>query len=246
MSERFFVSESITGDRTTLGGPEAHHLLNVMRAAVGTPVTLFDNSGAEFNAVVETIRRSEATLRIAERREISRELPFTLTVGVALPKGDRQKWLVEKLTELGVTTLVPLVIERSVAQPTPAAIERLTRSVIEAAKQCGRNRLMELAAPQPLTSFLESPAAGDLRSPVTRRLVAHPNAPTLSAFDLKTPLPAAIAIGPEGGFTDVEVAAALAAGWQQVSLGQSILRIETAAIALTATLAMCGQSSAKP
>jgi 16S rRNA (uracil1498-N3)-methyltransferase len=246
MSERFFVSEFITGDRATLDGPEAHHLLNVMRAAVGTAVTLFDNSGDEFSAVVEATRRSEATLRITERRKISRELSFSLTVGVALPKGDRQKWLVEKLTELGVTTLVPLITERGVAQSTASAVERLTRFVIEAAKQCGRNRLMHIADPQPFASFLKSPTAGDLRSPVTRRLIAHPRARTLSAFDPQTPLPTAIAIGPEGGFTVTELTAALAAGWQQVSLGPSILRVETAAIAIAAALTMCGQSSDKP
>jgi 16S rRNA (uracil1498-N3)-methyltransferase len=246
MSERFFVSEPITGDRATLDGPEAHHLLHVMRAAIGTTVTLFDNSGAEFTAVVETTRRSEATLRITERQEIDRELPFSLTVGVALPKGDRQKWLVEKLTELGVTTLVPLITERGVAQPTASAAERLARSAIEAAKQCGRNRLIQIAQPQPLAEFLATPIAGDLRSPDTRRLMAHPHAPPLSMLDHKTPLPTTIAIGPEGGFTDAEVATALAAGWQQVSLGQTILRVETAAIALAATLAMCGQPSDKP
>lgn len=238
MSERFFVSVLISSDRATLDGPEAHHLLNVMRAGVGAQVTLFDSSGAEFAAVVESTRRSEATLRITERREISRELPFPLTVGVALPKGDRQKWLVEKLTELGVTTLVPLITERGVAQPTASAIERLTRSVIEAAKQCGRNRLMQIADPQSLSTFLTNPIAGDSQSPGARRLIAHPHAPLLSTLEVNTPLPTAFAIGPEGGFTDAEVQSATDAAWQAVSLGRCILRIETAALALAAAIAM--------
>ncbi|HEX4414670.1 MAG TPA: RsmE family RNA methyltransferase [Lacipirellulaceae bacterium] len=237
MSERFFSTQPISGTQATLDGPEAHHLLNVMRAGVGTTVTLFDNSGAEFTAVVESIRRSEATLHITERRETSRELSFSLTVGVALPKGDRQKWLVEKLTELGVTTLVPLITERGIAQPTASAIERLSRSVIEAAKQCGRNRLMQIANPQPFSTFVANPTAGDPRSPVTRRLIAHPHAPLLSTLEIRTPLPTAIAIGPEGGFADVEVHSAAEAGWERVSLGGSILRIETAAIALAAAIA---------
>ena len=79
--------------------------------------TLFDGSGAEFDAEVIASKRSEVELQVLERREVDRELPFRLEVGVALPKGDRQKWLVEKLTELGVTTLVPLVTERGVARP---------------------------------------------------------------------------------------------------------------------------------
>ena len=120
MSDRFFSSQPITTERVTLDGPEAHHLLHVMRAVAGVPLTLFDDSGAEFAAIVETVRRSEVIVRIVERRDVNRELPFDLTVGVALPKGDRQKWLVEKLTELGVTTLVPLITERCVAQPAAA------------------------------------------------------------------------------------------------------------------------------
>src|SRR6476619_4914155 len=148
MSERFYSPHPITAGCMMLDGPEAHHLLHVMRAAVGDEVTLFDGTGAEFKATVEPLRRTDAELRIVERNEIDRELPFALVVGVALPKGDRQKWLVEKLTELGVTTLVPLVAERSVAQPAGSVLDRLRRSVIEAAKQCGRNRLMRIAEPK--------------------------------------------------------------------------------------------------
>src|SRR4051794_31403592 len=155
MSERFFSSNPITAERITLDGPEAHHLLHVMRATPGERVILFDGTGAEFIAIVEQLRRSEVELRIAERCTVDRELPFPLTVGVALPKGDRQKWLVEKLTELGVTTLVPLITERSVAQPSSGALDRLRRAVIEAAKQCGRNRLMALSTPQRWTQWLD-------------------------------------------------------------------------------------------
>ncbi len=210
-----------------LDGSEAHHLLHVMRASVGDEVTLFDGSGVEFRATVETLRRADAELRVIERCEVDRELPFTLEVGVALPKGDRQKWLVEKLTELGVTTLVPLITERSVALPNDNALERLQRAVIEAAKQCGRNRLMNIAKPQAWAEWISQPA-------IDRRLVAHPSGLPLSDIDLRDTLPTRIAIGPEGGLGDAEVAAATSAGWQCVSLGQRILRVETAAIALTA------------
>src|SRR5256885_5436470 len=144
MSERFFSPRPITAGGMMLDGPEAHHLLHVMRASVGDEVTLFDDSGAEFKATVETLRRTDAELRIIERREIDRELPFELIVGVALPKGDRQKWLVEKLTELGVTTLVPLTTERSIAVPSDSAGDRLRRTVIEAAKQYRRNPLLHI------------------------------------------------------------------------------------------------------
>src|SRR4249920_1009156 len=100
MSDRFFSTRPITGSSALLDSPEAHHLLHVMRASVDDTVTLFDGSGAEFEAVVDKLLRTEVDLRIVARHDIDRELPFELIVGVALPKGDRQKWIVEKLTEL--------------------------------------------------------------------------------------------------------------------------------------------------
>src|SRR5688572_15989043 len=100
MSDRFYSPQLIAGERVMLDGPEAHHLLHVMRATVGMSVTLFDGNGAEFETKIEAVRRADVSLRIVERREIDRELPAPLVVGVSLPKGDRQKWLVEKLTEL--------------------------------------------------------------------------------------------------------------------------------------------------
>ena len=156
------------------------------------------------------------------------------TAGIALPKGDRQKWLVEKLTELGVTELVPLVTERSVAQPTDKAAERLDRAVVEAAKQCGRNRLMRIAPPQVWSAWLKS--AESPKAP--RRLVAHPGGMPLAQLDLREVVATQFAVGPEGGLTDSEIADADAAGWQQVSLGARILRVETAAIALAAAVAL--------
>jgi 16S rRNA (uracil1498-N3)-methyltransferase len=236
MSERFFSSEPITAERVTLGGAEAHHLLHVMRAAIGEPVTLFDGSGAEFTAIIEKSARSEVELRVVTRHEINRELPFPLSVGVALPKGERQKWLVEKLTELGIAKLVPLVTRRGVAQPTGAALERLKRTVIEAAKQCGRNRLTRIDEPQSWSDWV-SPAGGNRDSP-ERRLVAHPGGVPLPQIDLAAPLATRLAIGPEGGLADEEINAAMAEGWQLVDLGPRILRVETAALALSAAVAL--------
>ena len=148
MSERFFVEQPISGSTAELVDTEAQHLAKVMRAAVGDEVVLFDGSGAEFAAKVARIAKSAVTLEVVERREINREPRVELTLAVALPKGERQKWLVEKLTELGAARLVPLITERGVAQPVDAAVARLSRAVIEASKQCGRNRLMEIAPPR--------------------------------------------------------------------------------------------------
>jgi 16S rRNA (uracil1498-N3)-methyltransferase len=239
MSERFFT-EPITGDRATLDGPEAHHLLHVMRAAVGQEVTLFDDSGAEFTGVVEALQRSTVELRVTERHDLNRELPFSLVVGVALPKGDRQKWLVDKLTELGAGALLPLSTNRGVAQPTDAVLQRLRRSVIEAAKQCGRNRLMQIAHCQAWSDWVAAPSSDQ-----DRRLVAHPGGVPLYKLDLVSLRPTQLAIGPEGGLTDAEVASAVDAGWTAVDLGPRILRVETAAVALAAAVALLSPPAAE-
>jgi 16S rRNA (uracil1498-N3)-methyltransferase len=238
MTHRYFSSQPIAGDRAALDGPEAHHLLHVMRAKAGKRITLFDGSGAEFNAEIVACRRADVELRILDRRNADRELPFELVLGVSLPKGDRQKWLVEKLTELGVAELVPLVTWRGVAQPTDAAIERLERGVIEAAKQCGRNRLMRVAKPQAWGKWI----AAESTDRKTRRLIAHPGGAPLTGLNLAAPCATRLAIGPEGGLADAEVAAAIAAGWQTVDLGPRILRVETAAVALAAVVALAARS----
>ncbi|MDH3719733.1 MAG: RsmE family RNA methyltransferase, partial [Planctomycetota bacterium] len=103
MTQRFYSSLPIDSGHVTLDGPEAHHLLHVMRLGVGAEIVLFDGLGAEFQGRVVDCRRSEVDVEVLARAEIDRELPFKLTLGVALPKGDRQRWLVEKAVELGVT-----------------------------------------------------------------------------------------------------------------------------------------------
>jgi 16S rRNA (uracil1498-N3)-methyltransferase len=228
MRDRYFSAEPITTDAVTLDGAEAHHLLHVLRAAPGDRVVLFDGGGCEFDADVSACRRSTIALAIVERREVDRELPFPLTLGVPLPKGDRQRWLIEKAVELGVTRLVPLRTARSVATSEKGG-EKLDRYVIEASKQCGRNRLMEIAAPQSWTEWLAAPADA-------RRVIADPTGQPLAFAAQPSHQPTFAAVGPEGGFTNEELAAAGAAGWDIASLGPRILRIETAAISLAALL----------
>jgi len=213
-----------------------------MRAKVGDEVTLFDGSGTEFGARVASIGRSSVELTVLERHEIDRELARRITLGVSLPKADRQRWLVEKATELGVARVVPLVTARSVAQPVASALARLARTVIEASKQCGRNRLMEISEPQPWRNFIAS------APPDVQRWIAHPISTDIATCHPQPPASPGgdshFAIGPEGGFTEDEVRQALDAGWQPLSLGPRVLRVETAAIALAAWAALaCGESS---
>jgi 16S rRNA (uracil1498-N3)-methyltransferase len=245
MTNRYFVETPITGEQVSLIGPEAHHLINVMRARRGGKVILFDGSGCEFSARVEQIGRNGVELTVLSREEVDRELPFVLTLGVALPKGDRQKWLVEKAVELGVGRVIPLKTERAVAQPVQQALDRLVRSVIEASKQCGRNRLMEIAEPLDWSDYI------DATRDQPRRLLAHPGGTVgcVKHTDLtvhfmhptnvaELPSEIFLAVGPEGGFTNEEVDLAAKSGWHLVDLGRRTLRIETAALLLVAKVAV--------
>jgi 16S rRNA (uracil1498-N3)-methyltransferase len=238
MIRRYFSNEPISESAVTLRDEEAHHLLHVLRAAPGMQVTLFDGSGAEFDAEVTACGRSTVELKVLDRREVSRELPFALTLGVALPKGDRQRWLVEKAVELGVTRLVPLRTERSQATGDKPS-DKLARYVIEASKQCGRNRLMQIETVHDWDAWLRLPASVNSGSIVTPRLwLADPSSPPMRLEDANDPRPTFTAVGPEGGLGNDEMAAAKAAGWQPVSLGPRILRVETAAVALAAVLGL--------
>jgi 16S rRNA (uracil1498-N3)-methyltransferase len=245
MADRYFVETPIQGPSARLEGGEAHHLAHVMRARPGHEVVLFDGSGAEFVARVEHVGRGEVELAVVSRAAVDRELAVPVVLGVALPKGDRQRWLMEKATELGVARLVPLVAERSQLGPSPGALEKLRRAVIEASKQCGRNRLMEITEPQPLAQFL---ATADDRH---ARLICHPGgqsfAEALAALMAPGAVPPSIhlAIGPEGGFTEMEAEQAQARGWQLIDLGPRVLRVETAAVGLAAAIAFRLQHDAR-
>lgn len=232
MADRYYAEGPICFEpdgvsRVTLGGSEAHHLIHVMRAGPGACVVLFDGSGAEFPARVERAGRAEVELTILRRQEVDRELPRHVTLAVSLPKGDRQRWLVEKTVELGVTELIPLAVARSVAQPVRQALDRLRRTVIEASKQCGRNRLMRIAEPTDWPALIEATREEP------QRWLAHPSLDGHSAERLPEPGDRVLmAVGPEGGFTEEEVALAAAACWQPIDLGPRTLRTETAALAM--------------
>jgi 16S rRNA (uracil1498-N3)-methyltransferase len=162
-------------------------------------------------------------LQIQSVAEPRREYGFRLQVAAPLPKGDRAQFLLEKLTELGVTSFVPLQTIRSVVQPREAKLDKLQRHVIEASKQCGRNVLLQV---QPLMTWSDYLRRTDLP---TTRIMAHP---LPGATIVRTCDDVALAVGPEGGFTDEEIAAARTSGWRVIDLGPRILRVETAAIAL--------------
>lgn len=236
MRRRFFADEPVVGQRTRLTGSEADHLIRVLRAKPGEEVVLFDNSGWEYPSRILALGRSEVDLQILERHQIDREIRPPLLLAVALPKGERQRWLVEKTVELGVTELIPLKTDRGVAQPVDRALQRLRRTVIEASKQCGRNRLMTIRPPRSVAECLaEAP-------PECQVWLAHPGGssePISPPFASSPPRPILAMIGPEGGFSDQEIAMCDPV-CQRVSLGPRTLRIETAALALASVVSLIG------
>jgi 16S rRNA (uracil1498-N3)-methyltransferase len=232
MSQRFYVNCPLGPGIVSIHGPEAHHLAGVCRVRPGQQVFLFNGDGKEYPALVRTVQRGCVELEIQGVEAPDRELRLFLEVAVPLPRGDRAQFLVEKLTELGVSRLVLLRTARSVVAPREGKREKLERWVIEASKQCGRNVLMEIAPLTDWSSYCTAPSLPAIR------WFAHPGMEHFADKSGSAGGGAAVAVGPEGGFTDEEVGLAVTAGWQPVSLGPRILRVETAALVLAAVLAL--------
>ncbi len=222
MAERFYVNTPLAPGIAILQGAEARHLAAVCRCRPGEFVYLFDGLGSEARAEVTALGRHDVRLRVAEIEQPDRELPFQLHVAAPLPKGDRAHFLIEKLTELGATSFTPLRTRRSVVHPSASHLEKMSRYVVEASKQCGRTRLMRIEPAADWPGFVSRERAG-------LRLVAHPGGSAMPPIRGHDRL---CAVGPEGGFTDEEIEQAHAAGWQVAGLGARTLRIETAALVL--------------
>lgn len=227
MADRFYAPEPLAPGEFILEGPEAHHLAHVRRFDAGDEVVLFNGDGRQYPARVTSIGKREVRLEVIRVEAPSRELGFALHVAAALPKGDRGDFLIEKLTELGVTDFTPLAAARSVVRAGETKAEKLRRAVIEASKQCGRNVLMRVHAPARVEDWL------GLESLPPTRWIAHAGG-TTPAVAQAIQGGVAVAVGPEGGFTEEEVAAAVRSGFERVGLGPRVLRVETAALAVVA------------
>jgi 16S rRNA (uracil1498-N3)-methyltransferase len=235
LADRFYCPAPPVDGRMTLEGDEARHLIRVRRVGLGETVELFDGRGSAFRAEVSALGRDRVEMTILGFAPAGRPVACGLTLATAVPKGDRFDWLVEKATELGVARLIPLVTERSVVDPRSAKLDRLRRLVIEAAKQCNRDILMDLDPPTPWARLVGSVATGV-------KLLAHPGGLPVAASGAVRGSPVILAIGPEGGFTDGEVDQAVGAGWRTVDLGPTILRVETAGLAGSSTLLALGEA----
>ncbi len=233
MARRRFFVDCIEGDRATMQGNDAHHLARVLRAEPGQRYEITDGASL-WLAEVEAAVPREVVFRVVEPLDPGPPLP-PIVVVAALIKFDRFEWMIEKVTELGVKTIIPVEAARSEAGLLKAAVKRVERwrkIARESSQQSRRVRVPEVGDAVKLNAILGKPFGCKIR------LEETPGAPKLlecaRSWDRVTDL--ALAVGPEGGWTDAERAAMEGHGWCAASLGPTVLRAETAAIAASAIL----------
>jgi 16S rRNA (uracil1498-N3)-methyltransferase len=232
MPDRFYYPDDLHVASLTLDGREGHHLARVLRKRPGDDVELFDGRGGWARARIESVAKDSAELQILETGEDPPSPYGSLELVTAVPKGDRFRWLIEKAVELGVDRLTPLTTERSVVDPGATKLDKMRQVVVEACKQCGRNRLMGVADTDSLDQVLA-------RNDESILLVADPAGDAAHGVrdELDSERDRTIVVGPEGGLTESELEQLVAAGARRVNLGRHTLRIETAAVAAASWLA---------
>ena len=224
---RLFVDDALAAGPRRIDGPAAHYLLSVMRLKPGAPVKLFDDRTGEWLATVADAGKRDLTLTVETLLRPREPVPDLWLCAAPLKKG-RVDWMAEKACELGVARLVPVVTRRTVVDKPNG--ERLRAHLVEAAEQCDRTALPEVTEPVKLAALLRD-------WPENRALFFADETGGLPALEAMRarPGPAAILIGPEGGF-DTDEREAIRAHPQAVGigLGPRILRAETAAGAAVA------------
>jgi 16S rRNA (uracil1498-N3)-methyltransferase len=240
---RFFVPpESIRQHTVGISGPLARQIARVLRQRPGDTIIVLDDTGAEFQVVLSEVHRDFVEGRVVERRTGAGEPRVKITLYQAPLKSDRFEFVLQKATELGVSSFVPLLTDRVVARKSNerrsgARVGRWRRIVTEAAEQCGRSRIPTISGPVTLKEACDDapraalmPWEEERTSSGVRAALARSRAEGWDGSEV------AIFIGPEGGFTAQEAELARALGVQTLSLGQRILRSETAAIATIAAV----------
>jgi 16S rRNA (uracil1498-N3)-methyltransferase len=244
---RFFVAPALlSGGPVRLSLPEklAHQVRDVLRLTVGEQLILLDNSGDEIVCTIAQTGRAGVTVEVAERRAGMREPRVRVILCQGLLKSARFEWILEKGTELGVETFVPILCRRSTSgleEAGQAKIQRWQRIVQEAAEQCGRARIPTLMPIRPIAQALhEIPPGAHAFMPwegaqgvTLREMLQNIIEPGEKGHEALT---VALFIGPEGGLTVEEVTMAQGSGVQVVTLGARILRAETAALATVANV----------
>jgi 16S rRNA (uracil1498-N3)-methyltransferase len=236
---RLYVAQLLSeGASLTLDGQQANYLAAVMRLGPGAQVKLFDDRTGEWLAEIVEAGKKRVTLHAVRKLRERDPVPDLWLLFAPIKRG-RIDWVVEKATELGVARLLPVITQRTIVDRTNS--DRLLAHMIEAAEQCERTALPELAEPRKLDAMLRD-------WPEERALLFADETGGAGMLGAVTPGPAAILIGPEGGFTDEERHAIAALPQARaVSLGPRILRADTAVVAaISLWMAAAGDWSRTP
>src|SRR5581483_4207033 len=228
MTRRRWIADQVVGDRAVLTDDHAAHLVRVLRARIGQEYEISTGDRVRLGRVV-SIADGQVEFELGE--EVLQASAPSVTLLLSIFKFDRMEWAIEKATELEVRQIIPIAARRSDAHLIAAAnkrVERWRRIALQASQQARRIAPPEIAAPQSLKQALA------LDSPARIVLAETERATTLRQALASAGGEIAVAVGPEGGWTQDELAAFEGAGWRAASLGPIILRAETAAIAALA------------
>jgi 16S rRNA (uracil1498-N3)-methyltransferase len=231
---RFFVDAPLApGTEIDLPRAVAHHAVRVLRLRDGAPIVLFNGSGGEFAARLG-VDGATARARVISHDPVERESPLAVTLVQSWIASDKLDWVVEKSVELGVNAIVLAPAQRSVMRLTGDRLEKridhLREVAVAACCQCGRNRIASITAAPDLRSALGFAVEGGARGIVLDPAASDPLAGAAGGASY------ALAVGPEGGFDDVEISDAMRLGFRGYRLGPRTLRTETAALAALAAL----------
>ena len=210
-----------------LEGDEAKHLAQVLRIREGETITVFDGCGNHAEARVLSVSKQRIDLMLDLAESAPTPLP-EITLAQAIPKGKNMDWIVQKAVELGVSRIQPLVTRHTIVSPGEDKADKWRRTALEACKQCGQFTIPDIADPMPFSEWLSQRHATELE--IIASLADNPRnfRETLAGYpELET---VTLLIGPEGDFSPEETQAALAAGFVPVTLGDLVLRVETATL----------------
>jgi 16S rRNA (uracil1498-N3)-methyltransferase len=222
----------MAGEIVVLPEAVAHHAVRVVRLSVGESLTLFAGTGGEYAATLTRVDKRGAAVRLDAFDSVDRESPLAVTLAQGIAANDAMDYAVRKAVELGVAAIQPVVTARSAALPSGEREERRLahwrQIAIAACEQCARNRIPDIAAPQPFGGWLSAWTSGGV--------ILAPCAPESLASLPQPASPLALVVGPEGGFERSEIDAAAARGFAAVRLGPRVLRTETAGVAALAAM----------
>ena len=224
------------GHSHSLGERGHHHLLHVLRAKMHDSLVLFNGDGCDYHAEIRAITKKHVEVQVLDKKETDFESPLSIHLAQCLPSGDKMDYIVQKAVELGVKAITPIIAERSQGrlhgEQAQKKIARLNLIAVSACEQCGRNRIPTIALPLALADWLDQSKTDQHRyvlAPKQREMLSI----TKSVKSLS------LLVGPEGGFTEQELALTKQHGLKVLSLGKRILRTETASLAAISILQWC-------